>query len=132
MVGVGRHAFQTEQQRGAEGDRIRLALPEPAGVIFAAVAAHAAAQLSVYPGGEGPDGIVVKIDVGQGREQAVRQKAGDLLGMLPLALAGVCQPDQAADKGILQIGGLRLLAAHAGADAAAVSRRLLALKAKHI
>ena len=52
--------------------------------------------------------------------------------MLPLALAGVCQPDQAADKDILQIGGLRLLAAHAGADAAAVSRRLLALKAKHI
>ena len=132
VVGVGRHALQTEQQRGAEGDRVCLALPEPAGVLFTAVAAHAAAQLGVHPGGEGPNGIVVKIDVGQGREQAVRQKAGDLLGVLPLALTGVCQPDQAADEGILQIGCLRLLAAHAGADAAAVSRRLLALKAKHV
>ena len=88
-------------------------------------------KLLLHPLHKGADGFVIEIHIGQRGKQTVRQKARDLLGVLILFLAEFRQPDQAAHKAVLQIGCLRLLAAHAGADAAAAARRLLALKAKH-
>ena len=70
-------------------------------VVLFPVATHAAAQLRVHPRGESVNGVIVKVDIGQGREEAVHQKAGDLFGVLTLALAGIRQPDQAAHQRIL-------------------------------
>ena len=130
VVGVGRHALQSEQQRGAQGNHIRLPPPEPAAILLR----HRCLPLpqpSLHPLRKGADGAAVKVHVGEGGKQAVRQQTGDLPGVLSPFFADFRQTDEAAHKGILQIGGFRLLAAHPGADAAAAPRRLLALKAKH-
>ena len=130
VVGVGRHSLQAEQQRGAQGDGVRLSLPEPRGVAAAAAAAMPPQSL-VHPVGKGADGRVVEIHVGQRGEQPVGQQPRDLGGILLPLPADLRQPDQAAHQRVLQMGGLRLLAADARLYAAAAARRLLALKAKH-
>ena len=79
---------------------------------------------------QGTEGFVVKIDVGEGGEQPVGEEIGDL-PVSPLGGAESGQPGQMGDELVLDSGGLRLLAADAGADTAAAARRLLALEAKH-
>ena len=130
MVGVGGHALEAEQQRGAKGDKIRFPLPEP-GCVLLRVKNAVRAQCVVDPVGEGADGGIIKIYVGQGRKQSVRQKLRDGGGLLVFAETGFRKQDQPADQLLLQMGGLGLLAAYAGADTAAAAGGLLALKAKH-
>ena len=90
------------------------------------------AQGVLHAGGKGADGLVVKVDVRERGEKPVGEQLRDLTRMLAFLLADLCEADQAADKDILQMRRRGLLAAYAGADAAAAAGGLLALKAKHI
>ena len=126
VVGVGRHALHAEEQRAAQGHHVRVAPPQPPRVYLRQLM-----RRLLRPADIAPQGLVVEIHVGQRGEQAVRQQAGDLRRELTLFGAGLRQVDQRADQMILQIGGLGLLSADAGADAAAVARRLLALETEH-
>ena len=123
VVRIGGHALDSEQQRGAQGDNIRLSLPE---LHQPAVSSAQPPLLLNNPVPKSPDGTVVKIDVGQRGEQAVDDQAAGLLFFRKLR-----KTDQLIDQIVLQSGSIRLLSAHTRADAPRISSRLLALKAKH-
>ena len=130
VVRVGCHALQPEQKGGAQRHHIRFPLPKPVnGSLFQGTILLK--QGLFHPAGEGADGFIVKVDVGERGKQAVHQKAGDRFRELPLPKARLGQLDQPADQRILQGGGFGLLAANAGAHTAAAARGLLTLKAEH-
>ncbi len=127
VMGIGRHTLHAEQQRGAQGHDVRIAAPQPARVLYRQALGRqlfGTADIALQ-------GRIVKIYVGQRGEQAVRQQVCDLRGIVLLSGIHLRQVDEGAHQIVLQIGGFRLLAADAGADAAAVARRLLTLEAKH-
>ena len=129
VVGVGGHALHAEQQRGAQGDDVRLALPKRR---YRRSTAAQTLTLRYDAVGEAADGGVVEVHVGQRGEKPVHQQAGCLAAVLAPLLCGLRQADQLAKQFILQIGGVWLLTAYAGADTALVAGGLLALETKHV
>ena len=129
VVCIGGHAFHAEQQRGTQRNRIRVALPQ----------LHDRTRFSAeflsfraYPLGEFRNRLIVKIDIGQGDEQAVHQQPVDDLCALTGRSCRLGQANEFVHQLILQRCRIRLLAADTHAHAALVACGLLALKAKHI
>ena len=81
VVRVGGHAFKTEEQRGAQRHDVRLAAPEPRGVLRISVP-------TVRPQGvlrahsEGADGGIVEVHIGERSEQTVGKQPRYLARML--------------------------------------------------
>ena len=128
VVGVGRHAAQAEQQRGAQGDDVLIAVEE----IFGAVGVRAA-------GGDGrvQDAVAhrgqirgIEIDVGDAHEQRVHEQRLDL-DVGGLAVHGAGEGDQGGGDVVLQVGGFGGLAAHALLGAAFAAGGLFALETEH-
>ena len=129
VVCIGGHTFHAEQQRGTQRNRIRVALPQ----------LHDRTRFSAeflsfraYPLGEFRNRLIVKIDIGQGDEQAVHQQPVDDLCALTGRSCRLGQANEFVHQLILQRCRIRLLAADTHAHAALVACGLLALKAKHI
>jgi len=128
VVGVGRHAAQAEQQRGAQGDDVGVAVEE----VFGAVGVRAA-------GGDGraQDAVAhrrqvlgIEIDVGDGHEQRVHEERLDL-GVGGLAVDGAGEGDHRRGDVVLQVGGFGGLAANADLGAAFAAGGLFALETEH-
>ncbi len=117
----------------------RLILAVPAGGLGQGNAlrqlAAQAAQRGQHPVGLGADGSQVKVGVGDGHKQAAGYQMVDFLVHSDPRLArlhgGGAQPLGQPDQKILPAGHIGHLAAYARLVTAAVSRRLLALVAKH-
>ena len=130
VVGVGRHALHAEQQGGAEGDDVRLPLPQGEGA--AEAPAPQLGGLVLRPARKVPDGGVVKVHIGQGGEQPVRQQAQSLAVRRSGGLGRLGQADQGLYQAVLEQGSVRLLAAYAHLGAALAPGGLLALETEHI
>ena len=128
VVGVGGHALQAEEKRGAEGNGVGISLPK---LHKGSVPAAQLLPLGDDPLCEAADGGAIKIHVGEGGEQTVHEQAVGLPGAAAAFLGGLGQAHQLIEQLILEIGGFGLLAAHTRADAAGASGGLLTLKAKH-
>ena len=130
MMGVGRHALDAEQQVWSAGETVSVSPFQRLDGISHGVPKRrpaAARTRSV----NALMAVVIEIDIGQRGKQAVHQKAVGLSASGGPGLA-VGQLDQArTSSSSCSVGGLRLLAAYAGAYAAFVASGLLALKAKH-
>ncbi len=128
-MGVRSHPLQSKQEGGAQGDQIRFSFPKGNGA-----AGLAPQQLDFihHPLGKGSNGLIVKVDVGEGGKQPVRQKPVGVAGAPSGGDGSLSQINQPADQFILEMGSVRLFAANAGADTSFVAGSLLALVAKHI
>ena len=129
VVCIGGHAFHAEQQRGTQRNRIRVAVPQ---LDHLARRTAKAFPLGAHPVGEFRNRLIVKIDIGQGDEQAVHQQPVDDLCALTGRSCRLGQANEFVHQLILQRCRIRLLAADTHAHAALVACGLLALKAKHI
>ncbi len=128
VVGVGRHAAQAEEEGGAQGDDVFIAVEE----IFGAVGVRAAggdgrAQDAVAHGGQV---LGIEIDVGDGHEQRVHEERLDL-GVGGLAVDGAGEGDHRRGDVVLQVGRFGGLAANAHLGAAFAAGGLFALETEH-
>ena len=137
MIGIGCHTTQAKEDQRLEGADVFLRRPQILHVIIV-VARDTRVTLReqrllfpVHCCNLCKHGIIVKVDIGDGRKQALDHRAmGALGGRIFLGSTG--QPDQRARQCILQMRCGRLLAAYAlTAGAPSAPRRLFALKAKH-
>ena len=128
VVGVGRHAAQAEEQRGAQGDDILVAVEE----VFGPVGVGAAGGFGRMQDAVAHDGEIlhVEVDVGDGHEQRVHEEGFDL-DVGGLAIDGAGEGDHGRRDVIHQVGGIGGLAADSGAGAAGAARGLLALETEH-
>ena len=129
VVCIGGHAFHAEQQRGTQRNRIRVALPQ----------LHDRTRFSAeflsfraYPLGEFRNRLIVKIDIGQGDEQAVHQQpVGDLCALTGRSCR-LGQANESYTSSSCSAAVSRLLAADTHAHAALVACGLLALKQTYL
>ena len=128
VVGVGGHALQAEEERGAEGNGVGIPLPK---LHKGSVPAAQLLPLGGHPLREAADGGAIKIYVGEGGEQAVHQQTVGFFGAAAAFFGRQRKAHEFIDEFVLQIGGFGLLAADPRADAAGAAGGLLTLKAKH-
>ena len=123
------HALQTEEKRRTKGNDVRLALPKRHDRDITAAGSFA---LGDDPVDNMPDGRIIKVHIRERGEKSVDQKARGQPGIAVVFDAGLRQADQLLHQFILEICSFRLLSAHAGTDAAFITRCLLALETKHV
>ena len=111
VVSVSCHAFEAKEQRGAQGDQIRLPPPKPAGVFLRLRCVHPGQHL-VDALGERTNGPIVKIHVGQRDKETVCEQLRHLIRPPALPLARLGQTYQLVKERILQLRRLWLLPAH--------------------
>ena len=143
VIGIGRHAAHAEEDQGFEGTDILIRVPEQihivvvvpaAGMIAGRTFGNQALLLRLDSANQFGDSFIVEIHVGNGSEQAFKNKFVGFGGNLMLVtLNRVGKADQRAGEPVLQGTGFGLLAANARvAGAGCASGGLFALEAKHL
>lgn len=142
VVGVRRHAADTEQDKRLEAADVLVRRPEPRDIVVIVVPAgrhagrtvrHKTALLRLHACSHIADGRFVKVHI---RERGEKRLDDDLPCALVHAGAAVRSAGKANERAgqlVLQICRLGALSAHTrAAGAARAVRRLLALKTKHL
>ena len=142
VVGVRRHAADTEQDKRLETADVLVRRPEPRDIVVIVVPAgrhagravrHKTALLRPHACSHIPDGRRVKVHIRERSEKRLDDEAPCALVHAGAAVRSAGKADERAGQLVLQICRLGALSAHTrAAGAARAVRRLLALKTKHL
>ena len=141
VIGVGRHAADTEEDQGLQGTDVLVRVPELLHVVVVVPSAGRSAAgairnqpllLRVHLVDQRAEGLFVKADIGDGGEQSLDEELVGALRRMGVAVRGAGKADQRAGQFILQRCNVRSFPADAGFPlAAGAACGLFTLEAKH-